>query len=140
MTPGARVAAAIGILGDWLAGDEGADRLLAAWGRANRYAGSGDRHAVADLVYDALRRLRSACWVAGADGAEARATLIGSLRLDGIDPAGAFTGQGHAPAPLDPAEAPRDLAGAPEAVRLDLPDWLMPDLAEVPRAALAALR
>ncbi|MCL5775566.1 RsmB/NOP family class I SAM-dependent RNA methyltransferase [Limibaculum sp. FT325] len=140
MTPGARVAAAIAILDDWLAGGDGADRLLAAWGRASRYAGSGDRQAVADLVYDALRRLRSTAWVAGADTPSGRSALIGSLRLDGRDPAPRFTGEGHAPAPLASCEAPRDLAAAPEAVRLDLPDWLMPHLEAVPRAALEALR
>lgn len=140
MTPGARVAAAIAVIDLWLSGSDGLDRVLTAWGRANRFAGSGDRHAIADLVYDAVRRLRSACWVAGADAPGARAALIGSLRLDGEDPQAFFTGEGHAPAPLDPSEGPRELSDATEAVRLDLPDWLMAHLADASREALSALR
>ena len=142
MTPGARVQAAIEILDRWLTGAEGADRLLAQWGRASRYAGSGDRRAVADLVYDALRRMRSAAWVAGAQAADGRAVLRGSLLLDGLDPAAFFTGDGHAPSALSEAEATpiRSLDMAPRAVRLDLDDWLMRLLAGVPDEALAPLR
>jgi 16S rRNA (cytosine967-C5)-methyltransferase len=58
MTPGARAAAAIEVLDRVLTGDP-AERALTNWGRANRYAGSGDRAAVRDLVFDALRRKRS---------------------------------------------------------------------------------
>ena len=50
MTPAARLQAAIEILDDWAPGRQ-MDRILLAWGRANRYAGSGDRAAIADLVY-----------------------------------------------------------------------------------------
>ncbi|GMG85265.1 RsmB/NOP family class I SAM-dependent RNA methyltransferase [Paralimibaculum aggregatum] len=163
MTPGARVAAAIAVLDRWAAGTEGLDRVLAAWGRENRYAGSGDRRAVADLVYDAVRRLRSALWAGGrsdlARGAPAglaagpgtpdpsdrpgRPALIGSLRLDGEDPAALFTGAGHAPPPLAAGEAGgAPLDDAPQAVRLDLPDWLLAAelLGEVPEGALDRLR
>ena len=70
----------------WRSATDGADRVLAAWGRSNRYAGSGDRRAIADLVYDALRRLRSAAWVAGAgDNPTGRDLILGSLSLDGLD-------------------------------------------------------
>src|SRR5699024_6330280 len=107
------------------------DRVLTRWGRTHRFAGSGDRHAIADLVYAAVRRMRSAAWVAGVDGAadgaaNGRALLRGSLMLHGAEPDGFFTGERHAPAPLDEAEhrPARPLADAPRAVRLDLPDWL----------------
>lgn len=142
MTPGARVAAAIEAIAAWQAGEAGLDRVLADWGRRHRFAGGGDRRAIADLAYDAVRRLRSAGWVAGADDPPgARAALIGALRLDGVDPATLFTGEGHAPPPLAAEEMrTRPLEAAPEAVRLDLPDWLMPRLAHLPRAALARLR
>ena len=52
MTPGARAAAAIAALDRILAG-EPAEKVLTGWGRAARYAGSGDRAAVRDIVYDA---------------------------------------------------------------------------------------
>ena len=141
MTPGARIAAAIRIIDDWHRGEEGLDRVLATWGRGNRYAGSGDRHAIADLVYDAVRRLRSALWVAGTKEVSGRAALIGSLRLDGAVLADLFTGEGHSPPPLTAAEmTPAALADAPEAVALDLPDHLMTHVAHLPREALAELR
>jgi len=63
MTPGARVAAAIGVLDAWLSG-ESIDRALTGWARGARYAGSKDRAAVRDHVYDVLRRAGS-CAAAG---------------------------------------------------------------------------
>jgi 16S rRNA (cytosine967-C5)-methyltransferase len=147
VTPGARIQAAIDILDLWQSGAEGLDwgldRVLAGWGRANRYAGSGDRRAIGDLFHDAVRRLRSAAWVAGeAEPADGRALMIGSLRLDGHDPAALFTGERHAPAPLTAEECAgaRPLDEAPRAVRLDIPDWLAPHLAGIPDDALEALR
>ncbi|HUF57651.1 MAG TPA: RsmB/NOP family class I SAM-dependent RNA methyltransferase [Thermohalobaculum sp.] len=140
MRPAARVAAAIAVLERWQHERAGLDRVLAAWGRENRFAGAKDRRAIADLAYDAVRRWRSACWVAGGDEGP-RAAVIGSLRLDEIDPATLFTGEGHAPPPLTASEASaRPLSAAPRAVGLDLPDWLMPELADVPDAALLLLR
>lgn len=140
MTPAARVAAAIEILEDWQAGEAGLDRVLMAWARGHRFAGSGDRRAIGDLVYDAVRRQRSACWVAGAEGA--RAMMRGSLMLDGQAPGDFFTGERHAPALLAEQErAPaRDPDMAPRPVRLDYPDWLAPELAQIPDAALAVLQ
>lgn len=147
MTPGARIQAAIEIIDRWAAGPDSLDHLLARWGRENRYAGSSDRRAIADLVYDAMRRLRSAAWVAGApDDLSGRNALIGSLLLDGLDRAALarlFSGTGHAPAPLtDPESARlgRPLEAAARPVRLDFPDWLTPHLQAVPDAALARMR
>ena len=143
MTPAARVQAAIEVLDAWLAGGEGLDRQLVAWGRASRFAGSGDRRAVADLAYDAVRRKRSALWMAGAEVSDGRSLLIGTLLLDGHQPVEFFTGGRYGPAPLSEAEAERlrkDLDGAPWGVRFDLPDWMEPELIGVPEAALAALR
>ncbi|MFN3642305.1 MAG: RsmB/NOP family class I SAM-dependent RNA methyltransferase [Gemmobacter sp.] len=124
MTPGARASAAIAVL-DRIAAGEAAERALTNWARASRYAGSGDRAAVRDLVFDALRRWRSSAALGG--GETGRARLIGLLRGQGADPADLFTGAGHAPPPLTPAEAapPRPL-GPLEA--LDCPDWLAPPL------------
>jgi len=59
MTPAARVQAAIGLLDRVIASaltkGAPADRILADWFKANRYAGSKDRRAVRDLVYRAIR-------------------------------------------------------------------------------------
>ena len=141
MTPGARVAAAIGCLDRIFAG-EAAEKVLTGWARGARYAGSGDRAAVRDHVFDALRRRRSAAHAGG--GTDGRATMIGVLRLAGEDPAGVFTGDGHAPPPLTRDEAGYRAGPAPRAVALDCPDWLLPrlDAALGPRAdaVLDALR
>jgi 16S rRNA (cytosine967-C5)-methyltransferase len=142
MTPAARVAAAIEILDCWRAGSDGLDRVLAAWGRANRYAGSGDRRAIADLVYDTVRRMRSAAWVAGVEEpASGRSLLQGCLLLDGIDPGEFFTGMRHAPEVLGPEEQrDRSLPDAPAAVRNDLPDWLWAEMNALGGEVLDALR
>ena len=120
MTPAARVAAAIGIL-DRIVVGQPAEAALIGWARASRFAGSGDRAAVRDLVFDTLRRRRSRAALGGGDGG--RALMLGALREAGTDPAAIFTGDRHAPSPLDAAEA---ASGRPPtaAAALDLPDWI----------------
>lgn len=123
MTPGARLAAAAGILDDILAGHP-AERTLTNWARGARYAGSKDRAAVRDLVYEALRRRRSLTWLGGSE--TGRGLMLGFLRAFGTDPVTLMTGDGHALPPPAPNEAPGDLAEAPRGVRLDMQDWLLP--------------
>ncbi|MCA8868017.1 MAG: RsmB/NOP family class I SAM-dependent RNA methyltransferase [Rhodobacteraceae bacterium] len=121
MTPAARHAAAIDVLDLWLAGTA-LERALTNWARKNRYAGSGDRLAVRNIVFDVARRRRS---TAAAGGAETgRAMVIGLLQQAGIDPTTLFTGQQYAPAALQPGEWPIDVGALPDPVRLDFPDWL----------------
>lgn len=131
MTPAARFAAAAGVLDDVLAGQP-AEKTLTNWARGARYAGSKDRAAVRDLVFDALRRRRSLAWLGGAE--TGRGLVLGMLRSAGTDPATLMTGEGHALPPSAPSEQGRDLSGAPLGVRLDMPDWLLPRL----EAALGA--
>ena len=147
MSPASRTQAAIEVLDRWQSGSQGLDRVLAAWGRANRFAGAADRRAIADLVYDAVRRLRSAAWTAGAgENPTGRALILGSLTLDGLDRAALaqlFSGARHAPPNLSEAETARlgqPLDGAPRAVRLDFPDWLAPHLESIRDAALELMR
>ena len=123
MTPGARIAAAIAILDQTLAG-ENAERALTNWGRSNRYAGSGDRAAVRDLVYDALRCRRSFAALGGAE--TGRGLMLGCVRAGGGDLAVLFSGEGHAPPPVMPGEEGAVPQGADD---LDLPDWIIPKLA-----------
>lgn len=140
MTPAARHEAAIGILDRHLAG-EAAERALTNWARAHRFAGSGDRHAIRDLVYEAIRCRSSFAGLGGA--LTGRGLMIGRLRSLGQDPAGIFHGGRHAPAPLSAAEAV--IPTAPEgADALDCPEWLLPyfhrSLGEGTSAVLRALR
>jgi 16S rRNA (cytosine967-C5)-methyltransferase len=120
MTPGARASAAIAVLDRILAGDP-AERALTNWGRASRFAGSGDRAAVRDLVFDALRQRRSAAALGG--GLTGRGLILGLMRAAGQE--ALFSGEGHAPPPPAPDETGRP-PDPDEA--LDLPDWLIPEL------------
>ncbi|MFV0301007.1 MAG: RsmB/NOP family class I SAM-dependent RNA methyltransferase [Paracoccus sp. (in: a-proteobacteria)] len=122
MIPQARVAAAIGILDQILNGAP-AEQALLRWSRASRFAGSGDRAAVRDLVFDALRQRDSLAAHGG--GRTGRGLMLGRARAIGADPETIFTGEGHAPAPLSSEE--RDAGGTPTAdQRLNLPGWLVP--------------
>ncbi len=125
MTPAARVAAAIEVL-DRIGTGVAAEQALTNWARGNRFAGSGDRAAIRDFVFDALRRRRSSAALGG--GAAGRALALGLLRGQGADPAEIFTGTGHAPPPLTAEESGAFGADLSEGERLDLPDWLLPEL------------
>ncbi|MBV8103774.1 MAG: RsmB/NOP family class I SAM-dependent RNA methyltransferase [Hyphomicrobiales bacterium] len=132
MTPAARIAAAIDILGDIETRRRPAADALKDWGLAHRFAGSGDRAAISGLLFDALRRKSSSAWLMGESSP--RAEVLGALRqtrgleLDAI--AALFTGQGHASPPLTDAERTRlataDLSEAPAHVTGDFPEWLTP--------------
>jgi 16S rRNA (cytosine967-C5)-methyltransferase len=126
MTPGARAAAAIAVL-EQVAAGRPAEVALVNWGRANRYAGSGDRAAVRDIVFDVLRCRRSCAALGG--GETARGLVLGWARRTGAE--ALFDGQGYGPSRPGPDEAGRVPLGA-EA--LDCPDWLEPPL----RASLGA--
>jgi 16S rRNA (cytosine967-C5)-methyltransferase len=137
MTPGARLSAAIEVLADIERTRRPAPDALRDWGLAHRFAGSGDRAAIAGLVYDALRRRASSAYVM--EDEHPRAVLLGMLRLArGLD-AGAIArlvdGSRFAPSPLSDEERARlggaSLAGAPPWIAGDYPEWLDPHLARV---------
>ncbi len=123
MTPGARVAAAIEVLDSYLSGTP-VEQALTGWARSHRFAGSKDRAAIRDHVFDAVRRLASSQALGG--GSDGRAVMIGLLRGQGADLAGLFNGEGHAPAVLSDAEAAVS-AEMTRAQALDCPDWLLPE-------------
>jgi 16S rRNA (cytosine967-C5)-methyltransferase len=135
MTPSARLSAAIEAFADIEARRRPAADALKDWGLSHRYAGSGDRAAIAGLVYDALRRKASSAWLI--DAATPRAVLIGMLHRErGLDVAAIealCNGARFAPAPLTDAErvalGADALSGAPAHVAGDYPDWLDPYLA-----------
>jgi 16S rRNA (cytosine967-C5)-methyltransferase len=127
MTPGARVAAAIEIL-DMIGDGLPAEQVLTRWGRGNRFAGSKDRAAIRDHVFDVLRIRRSAAWLGRA--ATGRGLMIGLLRAQGIDPATVFTGEGHAPQSLQDYELDLPEGEIPAEDAWNLPDWLVARFAE----------
>jgi 16S rRNA (cytosine967-C5)-methyltransferase len=147
MTPAARLSAAIELIDTIEAQRAPAAKALKDWGTGHRFAGSGDRAAIAGLVWDVLRRRASSAWLMEDDSARAR--LLGMLKIErGLDVpaiAALCDGSRFAPAPLTEAEqaalASRTTAGAPAPVAGDYPEWLDPYLAAVfgaDRAAEAA--
>lgn len=110
MTPAARVQAAIEILDKVIeaARTKGApaDRIVADWAKSNRYAGSKDRRAVRELVYDAIR----ACGPVPGSG---RAAMLG-LAEEREELRGLFTGEGYGPAIIDDDEPVANDGIAPE--------------------------
>ncbi len=121
MTPAARVSAAIEVL-DLILSGANAEVALTNWGRANRYAGSGDRGAIRDQVFAALRCRASFASLGG--GLTGRGLMLGAVRASDQDVAGIFSGEGHAPPPVhhEPGRTPAGYAA------LDCPDWLGPKL------------
>ncbi|MBV9238512.1 MAG: RsmB/NOP family class I SAM-dependent RNA methyltransferase, partial [Xanthobacteraceae bacterium] len=135
MTPSARISASIEVLADIETRHRPAADALKDWGLSHRFAGSGDRAAIAGLAYDALRRKASAAFLM--QDAGARANLIGMLRLQrDLSPdqiSVLFDGSRFAPAPLSEPEqhalTQGSLTGAPPHVLGDYPEWLDPHLA-----------
>ncbi len=121
MTPAARVAAAIEVL-DAVFDGASAEVALSRWGRAHRFAGSKDRAAIRDHVFQALRCKASYGWLGGSQ--TGRGVMLGAARAAGQE-ALWFSGEGHGPSPAHEAEQARPWCDAPRSVRLDMPDWLL---------------
>jgi 16S rRNA (cytosine967-C5)-methyltransferase len=125
-----RLSAAIEILGDVADRHRPVSEALKGWGISNRFAGAGDRAAIGNLVYDALRRRASHAFAMGSD--EPRALILSVVvrdwgeSVDGL--VAAFATDPHAPAALSPGEieqltAAEPLADAPDHIRANLPEW-----------------
>jgi 16S rRNA (cytosine967-C5)-methyltransferase len=121
VTPGARLAAAIEVLDAIAVGKGPADGVLKAWGKSHRFAGSKDRRAIAERVYNTLRaRGRLQADLGDAEVTARGLVLCALRRLDGLELADieALFAGGHAPDPLTEAERARLEAPYPEA-----PEW-----------------
>ena len=130
MTPAGRISAAIEVLADIAARKRPASEALKDWGLGHRFAGSGDRAAIGNLVFDCLRRRASAAFAMkdNAPRALVLRTLVTDWDLSADDVAALCDGSRFAPAPLTEAEreglARKLPADAPAHVRGDYPDWL----------------
>ncbi|MGB1236302.1 MAG: RsmB/NOP family class I SAM-dependent RNA methyltransferase [Planktomarina sp.] len=136
MTPGARVQAAIDILEAHLGGLS-VEQSLTSWARGSRFAGSKDRAAIRDHVFQAVRCRRSAgAW----PDAVARMWIAGSLHVNNVECDRLFNGQGHAPEPLSDFE--RRLLSALSPAVPNVPEWIVDrineDLDDDAAAVLAA--
>lgn len=130
MRDAGRIAAAIEVLDTVMNRHQPVKDALRDWGKANRYAGSGDRAWISGLVLDALRRRASLTLLMGADSPRALVlgTLAHSWELSADAVAAIFEGDEHAPDPLTDAERtgmavtlPDD---APLHARAEIPEWL----------------
>jgi 16S rRNA (cytosine967-C5)-methyltransferase len=127
-----RVSAAIEILTEIMERHRPASEALRDWGKAHRFAGGGDRHAIGTLVYDALRQKNSAAFRMGSD--TPRALVLGTLCTqwhmtgEGI---AALTAEDHGPVPLSKAERSaidNARAGAEPHEVGNFPQWLTASL------------
>jgi 16S rRNA (cytosine967-C5)-methyltransferase len=136
MRLGGRVAAAIEVLADILERHRPASEALKDWGKAHRFAGSTDRHAIGTLVYDVLRRRNSLAARMGQ--ASPRALALAALRdvwRVPLEEISALAGEAHGPGAVTETEAAalsgETSADLPLAARADIPDWLTPSFERV---------
>ncbi len=133
----ARIRAAAEILAEIFAHHRPATLVLADWGKAHRFAGSGDRAAIGNLVFDALRRRQSlaAQMVSEEPRALAIAAAPAALGMTPEELIAAADGSKYALTPLTEEEC-AGLARecdehAPAWVRGDYPQWLAPHVSRV---------
>jgi 16S rRNA (cytosine967-C5)-methyltransferase len=137
MIPAARLSAAIEVIDTIETQRVPAAQALTEWGKAHRFAGSGDRAAIAGLVWDVLRRRASSAWIMDDDTSRAR--VLGMLKVErGMDAdavAALCDGSRFAPQPLTDTEraalATRTTDNAPPPIAGDYPEWLDPYLAQM---------
>src|SRR5690606_21821671 len=105
---------------------------LRDWGLSHRFAGSGDRAAIGNIVYDALRMKLSHAYLMDDDNPAALGYAV-LLRQWGLAPemlAGEFDGDRFAPEPLSgeklAAFRARNLADAAPHIQGDIPEWIQP--------------
>jgi 16S rRNA (cytosine967-C5)-methyltransferase len=152
MRPGGRAAAAIEVLQAVLERHQPAGQALKDWARDHRFAGSADRSAIGNLVYDALRRRNSLTSRMGSD--DARVMILAAAHeswqmKEDEDAFAAAMAEEHGPGALSPDERRRlaagfDPLGLPLDIAGDIPQWLVPSFtrafggrAAVEAAALA---
>lgn len=121
MTPAARVQSAIDILDRVLAG-EPTEKALTTWARANRFAGSKDRAAIRDLVFDAVRCKRSYAHMGGV--LTGRGLMLGHARATGLQLDDLFDGSNYGPDVLTDHERNSEISKIPAADAADMPDWV----------------
>lgn len=130
MRLGGRLAGAIEVLADIEGRRRPVADALKDWGLSHRFAGSGDRAAIGNIVYDALRKKLSHAYLMD----DASPTALGyavllrqwGISLEQLNEM--LEGDKFAPPALSKehiaAFTSRDLSAAPKHVQGDIPDWV----------------
>lgn len=107
-----------------------AKNALADWGRANRFAGSKDRAAIGNIVFDVLRNKSTLAWQMEDESARSLA-LAAVVQLWGVDAdamGNEFIDNKFAPAPISENELKSLKTPRPEqppaSVSANMPEWL----------------
>ncbi len=132
MRLGGRLEGAISVLADIEQRKRPVADALKDWGLAHRFAGSGDRAAIGNIVYDALRMRLSHAFLMDDDSPLTLAYAV-MLRQWGFtleSLAAELSGDKFAPPELPAnaaaAFAERDLADARPYIQGDIPEWVQP--------------
>lgn len=128
-TPG-RISAAIDVLSDVLGNNRPASLALQGWARGNRYAGSSDRAAIGNLVFDCLRCKASLAH--RMSGHEPRGLVLAALVVHWAMPIDEIAD--HCVAQYGPGELTAgerkalaaEAAEGPAWIAGDYPEWLQP--------------
>jgi 16S rRNA (cytosine967-C5)-methyltransferase len=123
-----RLAAAIEVLHDIAGRHRPVPLALADWGKAHRFAGSGDRAAIGNIVFDVMRQRASLAWRMGAD--TPRALVLGwAAGNHTTGELAQLCTHKHGPGELTADERaaldaqPRT---CPDHIRANVPEWLWP--------------
>ncbi|MEE4236410.1 MAG: RsmB/NOP family class I SAM-dependent RNA methyltransferase [Anderseniella sp.] len=129
-----RLAAAIEVLDEMATRHRPASLALADWGRAHRFAGSGDRAAIGNIVYDVMRKRALLAWRMGAETPRA---LVIAWAVDeygaSADEIAAMCAHQHGPGALTGDElksleqTPQEM---PAHIAANVPEWLWPSFVE----------
>ena len=139
MRPAAQIQAAIELLEEIESERRPADRMLSAYYRSRRYIGSKDKTAISETVYDVMRQKGSLSWLCNESNLSdtPRSWVILNLLSKQVDIDELFIGDDYSPEVLSEEEAAAQVHAsrllqtnaiqtAPEAARLNLPEWLVP--------------
>ena len=142
MTPAGQLAAAIDLVAEIEADRRPADAVANHFFRNRRFIGAGDRREVSSLVWGVLRARRHLGWWLAHFGAEPTPRMLLAVQaiFSGMSVhkiAMAFTAGRYGPPPLSEAETIllEKFAGhtlehpnMPDAVKYEVPDWILPRL------------
>lgn len=136
MRLGGRLAGAIEVLEDIEKRKRPVADALKDWGLSHRFAGSGDRSAIGNIVYDALRMKLSHAYLMDSDSATALGHAV-MYRQWGFSPetlAAELDGDKFAPempsAEMAQAFATRRLEDAAPHIQGDIPEWVQASFEE----------